>query len=60
MYAILFRLTEKPASPLVLKLEDDTGMAGDGHKAMQELANEYNKVSDEVIRAKMDKLSTLI
>lgn len=39
MYAILFLLliTEKPASLLVLKHEDKTGIRDDGQKAMQEL-----------------------
>ena len=56
LYAILYLLTEKPASVLVLKHEDETGMTGDGQKAMQELVAKYNKVADEVIRVKMDKL----
>ena len=56
LYAILFLLTEKPASLLVLKHEDEIGTTGDGQKALQELVSKYNKVTDEVIRAKMDKL----
>ena len=56
LYAMLFLLTEKPASLLVLKHEDKTGTTGDGQKALQELVSKCNKVTDEVIRAKMDKL----
>lgn len=41
-YAILFFLTDKPASLLVLKREDETGMSGNGHNAMQELVDKYN------------------
>ena len=53
---MLFLLTEKPASLRVLKHEDATGKTGDRQKALQELVSKYNKVTDEVIRAKMDKL----
>ena len=53
---IFLLTTEKPASLLVLKHEDETGTTGDGQKALQELVLKYNKVTDEVIRAKMDKL----
>ena len=51
LYDILFLRTEKPASILVLKHEDETGMIGDGQKALQELVAKYNKITDEVIRA---------
>ena len=53
---MLFLLTEKPAPLLVLKHEDETGTTGDRQKALQELVSKYNKVTDEVIRAKMDTL----
>ena len=56
LYGMLLLLTEKPASLLVLKHEDETGTTGDGHKAIQKHVSKYNKVTDEVIRAKMDKL----
>ena len=56
LYAMLSLLTEKPASLLVLKHEDETGTTGDGQKALQELVSKYNKVTDEVIWTKMDKL----
>ena len=53
---MLFLLTEKPASLLVHKHEDETGTTGDGLKALQELVSKHNKVTNEVIRAKLDKL----
>ena len=53
---MLFLLMERPASLLVHKHEDETGTTGDGQKALQELVSKYNKVTGEVIRAKMDKL----
>ena len=33
-------------------------MTDDGQKALKELVSKYNKVCDEVIRAKMDELSS--
>ena len=56
LYTMLFLLTEKPASLVVLKHDDETGTTGDSGKVLQELLSKYNKVIDEVIRAKMDKL----
>lgn len=56
LYAILYLLTEKPAALLVSKHEDATGTSGDGQKALQDLVGKYNKVTDEVIRAKMETL----
>ena len=38
--------------------QDETGMTDDGQKALKELVSKYNKVCDEVIRAKMDELSS--
>ena len=57
LYAILYLLTEKPASLLVLKHEDESATSGDGLKALQKLVGKYNKVTDEVIRATMEKLA---
>ena len=54
--AILYLLTEKPAALLVTKHEDTTDTSGDGLKAVQELVGKYNKITDEVIRATMEKL----
>ena len=56
LYAMRFLLKEKPAPLVVLKHEDETGTTGDGQNALQELVSKYNKVTDAVIRAKMDKL----
>ena len=56
LYAMLFLLTERQASPLVLKHKDETGTTGDGQKALQELVSKYNKVTDGVIRDKIDKI----
>jgi len=56
LYAILFLLTEKPAANLVLKHEHPDGMSGNGQQALEELVQKYNKVTDEVVRAAMDKL----
>ena len=53
---MFFLLTEKPASLLILKHEGETGTAGNGQNAVQELVSKNNNVTDEVIRAKMDKL----
>ena len=56
LYLMLFLLTEEPASLLAIKHEDETGMTGDGQKAIQELVAKYNNVTDEVIQVKMYKL----
>ena len=56
LYAMLFLLTENPSSLLVFKHEDEAGTTGDEQNTLQELVSKYNKVTDEVIRAKMDKL----
>ena len=56
--SMLLLLARKPASLLliVLKYKDDTRITGDGHKSMQELVSEHNKVTDEVVLEKMSKL----
>ena len=56
LHAVLYLLTEKPRSRLVLKHEDETETSGHGQKPPQELEATYNKVTDEVIRATMEKL----
>ena len=55
--AISYLITEKPASPLVLKHEDEGGKNGDGLKALQELVGKYNNMTDEVICATVEKLA---
>ena len=56
LYAIIFLLVEEPAALSVQKHEDDTGISGDGQAAFEELCNNYDRVTDEVIRAKMEAL----
>ena len=56
LYAILFLLVELPAALSIQKHEDDTGISGDGQAAFEELCNNYDRVTDEVIRAKMEEL----
>ena len=50
LYAILFLLVELPAALSVHKHEDDR------QAAFQELCNNYDRVTDEIIRAKMEEL----
>lgn len=56
LYAILYLLVELPAALSVQKHEDDNEISGDGQAAFRELNNNYNKVTDEVIRATMEEL----
>ena len=56
LYAILFLLLELPAALSIQKHEDDTGISVDGQAAFEELCNNYDRVTDEVIRAKMEEL----
>ena len=56
LYAILLLLVEQPAALSLHKHEDNSGNSGDGQAAFQELCNNYDRVTDEVIRAKMEEL----
>ena len=56
LYAILYLLVELPAARSVQKHEDDSEISGDGQAAFKELNLNYNKVTDEVIRATMEEL----
>ncbi|CAB1103791.1 unnamed protein product [Ectocarpus sp. CCAP 1310/34] len=56
LYAILFLLVEFPAALSVQKHNDDTGISGDGQAAFEEFCNNYDMVTDAVIRAKMEEL----
>lgn len=56
LYAILYLLTEKPASILVFKQEDESRTRGDGLKTLEELVGKYKKVTEEVIRATRETL----
>ncbi|CAB1101301.1 unnamed protein product [Ectocarpus sp. CCAP 1310/34] len=60
LYAILFCLVKLPAALTVHKHEDDTGLSGDGQAAFAELKANYNRVTDEVIRAKLDDLERTV
>ncbi|CAB1101183.1 unnamed protein product [Ectocarpus sp. CCAP 1310/34] len=54
--SILVLLVELPAALSIQKHEDDTGISGDGQAAFEELCNNCDRVTDEVIRAKMEEL----
>ena len=49
LYAILYLLTDKPATLLVAKHVDATGTSGNGQQALLDLVNKYKKVMDEVL-----------
>ena len=56
MYAMLYLLVELPAALCVQKYEDESEVSGDGQAAIKELCGNYDKVTDEIIRATMEKL----
>ncbi|CAN0198370.1 unnamed protein product [Ascophyllum nodosum] len=56
LYAMLYLLVELPAALLVQKYEDESEISGDGQAAFKDLCGNYDKVTDEVIRATMQKL----
>ena len=56
LYAILFMVTQKPASLIVPKDEDAVGTSGDGRRAWKELQGKYPKFTDETIHAKTAEL----
>ena len=58
LYAILFLITEKPASLLVTKhAQDIRGTRGNGQAALQELESKYLKITNETIRATQEALA---
>ena len=58
LYAILFLITEKPASLLVTKhAEDIRGTRGNGQAALRELESKYLKITNETIRATQEALA---
>lgn len=58
LYAILFLVTEKPASLLVAKhAQDIRGTRGNGQAALQELEAKYLKITNETIRATQEALA---
>ena len=56
LYAILYLLVELPAALCIQKYEGESEISGDGQAAFKELCGNYDKVTDEVIRATMDEL----
>ena len=56
LYAMMYLLVELPAALCVQKYEDGSEINGDGQAAFKELCGNYDKVTDEVIRATMEEL----
>ena len=56
LYAMLYLLVELPAALCVQKYEDESEISGDRQRAFKELCGNYDKVTDEVIRATMEGL----
>ena len=56
IYAMLYLLVDLPAALCVQKYENESEISGDGQAAFKELCGNYDKVTDEVIRATMKKL----
>lgn len=56
LYASFYRLSEKPANISLGKHKDRPGTSGGGQLALHELANKYDKVTDNVVRSTMEKL----
>lgn len=59
LFAILHLATEQPASLLVRKHEDASGLSGNGYNSYQELVTTYKMVTDEKIRAKTEELAAI-
>ena len=53
---MLYFLVELPAAFYAHKYEDENTISGDGQAAFKELCGNYDKVTDEVIRATMEEL----
>ncbi|CAM9427720.1 unnamed protein product [Ascophyllum nodosum] len=56
LYVMLYLLVELPAALFVQKYEDESEISGDGQAAFKDLCGNYDKVTDEVIRATMEEL----
>ena len=56
LYAMMYLLVELPAALCVQKYEDESEISGDGQAAFKDLCGNYDKVTDEVIRATMQEL----
>ena len=53
---MLYLLVELPAALFVQKYEDESEISGDGQAAFKELCGNYDKVTDETIRATIEEL----
>ena len=53
LYAMLYLLVELPAALCVQRYGDESEISGDGQEAFKELCGNYDKVTNEVIRATM-------
>lgn len=56
LYAILYLLVGMPAALSVQKHEDESEISGNGQAAFEELRSNYDKVTDQVLRATMEEL----
>ena len=56
LYAMLYLLVELPAALCVQKYEDESEISGGGQAAFKERCGNYDKVTDEIIRAIMEEL----
>ena len=56
LYAMLYLLVELPTARCVQKHEEESKISGDGQAAFKELCGNYDKVTDEVIRATIEEL----
>ena len=56
LYAMLYLLVDLPAALCIQKYEDESEISGDGQAAFKKLCGNYDKVTDEVIRATMEEL----
>ena len=56
LYAMLYLLVELPAALCLQKYENKSEISGNGQAAFKKLCGNYDKVTDEVIRATMEEL----
>ena len=56
LYAMVYLLVELPAALCAQTYEDESKISGDGQAAFNKLCGNYDKVTDEVIRATLKEL----
>ena len=56
LYATLYLLVKLPTALYLQKYEDESEISGDKEAAFKELCGNYDRVTDEVIRATMEEL----